>query len=305
VATWVEELPEKYGAPGVKQQLAAVRMLFDWLITVQIVPTNPAAAVRGPKYVVTTGKTPVLDGVEWRRLLNAIPTETVRDLRDRALIGTLTYSFARVGAALKLKVEDLPPNGSGWQIYLHERRQGTQDALPSHVIGNAARLCCRGRHRRGSQGLAVPCQSGQQRDCADRTADEPISGMVHGSPAGGRGRHRCSDRQSHVQGDGNYEFSGERRHARARAGHGRARPGSTIGGRNASRRLRGREFGCDRRAAKSKKFAPSFRWANIEHWIDDHHAPRARTFSRKMPSSHIPILVMIRRDAWFSIRHWA
>jgi integrase len=144
---WVEELEEKHGAPGVKQQLATVRMLFDWLITGQVVPTNPAAAVRGPKYVVTTGKTPVLDGSEWRRLLNAIPTETVRDLRDRALIGTLTYSFARVGAALKLKVEDLRPNGTGWQIHLHEKGEGAQDALPSRVIGNAARLCCRGQHR--------------------------------------------------------------------------------------------------------------------------------------------------------------
>src|SRR5882757_8534240 len=102
------------GRQGVKQQLAAVRMLFDWLITGQVVPTNPAAAVRGPKYVVTTGKTPVLDGSEWRRLLAVIPTETVRDLRDRALIGTLTYSFARIGAELNMKVEDLRPAGTGW-----------------------------------------------------------------------------------------------------------------------------------------------------------------------------------------------
>jgi site-specific recombinase XerD len=48
VATWVEELQVKQGAPGVKQQLAAVRMLFYWLITGQVVPTNPAAAVRSP-----------------------------------------------------------------------------------------------------------------------------------------------------------------------------------------------------------------------------------------------------------------
>ena len=52
-----------------KQQLAAVRMLFDWLITGQIVPVNPAAAVRGPKHVVKTGKTAVLDAKEWRKLL--------------------------------------------------------------------------------------------------------------------------------------------------------------------------------------------------------------------------------------------
>jgi site-specific recombinase XerC len=49
VAAWIKELQEKHGAPGVKQQLAAVRMLFDWLITGQVLPMNPAAAVRGPK----------------------------------------------------------------------------------------------------------------------------------------------------------------------------------------------------------------------------------------------------------------
>jgi site-specific recombinase XerC len=47
--------------PGVKQQLAAVRMLFDWLITGQVAPSNPASAVRGPTHVVKTGTTPVLE----------------------------------------------------------------------------------------------------------------------------------------------------------------------------------------------------------------------------------------------------
>jgi site-specific recombinase XerC len=60
----------------------------------QIVPMNPAVPVRGPKHVVKTGKTPVLEGDEWRKLLASIPTTTFRDLRDRALIATLTYSFA-------------------------------------------------------------------------------------------------------------------------------------------------------------------------------------------------------------------
>src|SRR5271163_5030316 len=96
VATYIETLQQTHSAPGVKQQLAAVRTLFDWLITGQVVPHNPAAAVRGPKHVVKTGKTPVLDGKEWRTLLDSIPTTTLRDLRDRALIATLTYSFARI-----------------------------------------------------------------------------------------------------------------------------------------------------------------------------------------------------------------
>jgi len=81
--------------------------------------------------VVKTGKTPVLESGEWRRLVDAIPTGTVRDLRDRALIATLTYSFARIGAALKMRVEDLRPRGSGWTVRLHEKG-GKEHAMPCH-----------------------------------------------------------------------------------------------------------------------------------------------------------------------------
>jgi site-specific recombinase XerD len=131
VAAYIEGLQQEHSAPGVKQQLAAVRMLFDWLITGQVLPTNPAAAVRGPKHVVKTGKTPVLEGEEWRKLLDSIPAVTLRDVRDRALIATLTYSFARINAALKMKVEDLRPRGAGWTVRLHEKG-GKQHAMPCH-----------------------------------------------------------------------------------------------------------------------------------------------------------------------------
>jgi site-specific recombinase XerD len=131
VSEYIEALQQTLSPPGVKQQLAAVRMLFDWLITGQIVPANPASAVRGPKHVVKTGKTPVLDAADWRKLLDAIPTDTVRDLRDRALIATLTYSFARITAALKMKVEDLRPQGAGWRLRLHEKG-GKHHTMPCH-----------------------------------------------------------------------------------------------------------------------------------------------------------------------------
>jgi hypothetical protein len=62
-----------------------------------VLGTNEAQA--RAKHVVKTGKTPVLEGAEWRKLLNSIPATTLRDLRDRALIATLTYSFARISAA--------------------------------------------------------------------------------------------------------------------------------------------------------------------------------------------------------------
>ncbi len=107
VAAYVDELTRSHAAPTVKQRLAAVRMLFDWLIVGQVLPHNPAAAVRGPKHVVTKGKTPVLSPEETRHLLDSLPSETITGLRDRALIGLLVYTFARIGAAVSLNVEDI------------------------------------------------------------------------------------------------------------------------------------------------------------------------------------------------------
>jgi DDE superfamily endonuclease len=45
-------LTRSHSAPTAKQNLTAIRMLFDWLVTGQIVPVNPAASVRGPRHVV-------------------------------------------------------------------------------------------------------------------------------------------------------------------------------------------------------------------------------------------------------------
>ena len=56
VSSYVEELATKIAPPSVKQKLSALRMLFDWLVVRQVLPVNPAHAVRGPKYVVKKGK---------------------------------------------------------------------------------------------------------------------------------------------------------------------------------------------------------------------------------------------------------
>src|ERR1035441_10443176 len=85
---------------------AARKHLFDWLVTGQVVPVNPAASVRGPSHVVRQGKTPVLEPAEARALLDSIDVSTPVGLRDRALIGLMVYSFARIGAALGMTVAD-------------------------------------------------------------------------------------------------------------------------------------------------------------------------------------------------------
>jgi site-specific recombinase XerD len=107
VAGYIDELTRARSAPTAKQRLSAIRHLFDWLVVGQVVPVNPAASVRGPTHVVKKGKTPVLSPEEARRVLDAIDVSTHAGLRDRALIGLMVFSFARIGAALAMKVGDV------------------------------------------------------------------------------------------------------------------------------------------------------------------------------------------------------
>ena len=135
VAAFVKELQSELSPPTVKQHLAALRMLFDWLVTGHILEANPAHAVRGPKYVAKKGKTPVLTADEARELLDSIAivkkkknadgTETETPdplgLRDRALIALMVYTFARVNAVLQMKVRDYFVQGRRGWVRLHEK----------------------------------------------------------------------------------------------------------------------------------------------------------------------------------------
>lgn len=129
IAGYIEQ--HRGSPPTVKQHLAAIRMLFDWLVTGQVVPHNPATSVRGPKHVVKRGKTPVLTADEARKLLDSIDTSTVVGLRDRALIGVMVYSFARVSATVSMKVEDFYAEGKRWWLRLHEKG-GKRHDVPAH-----------------------------------------------------------------------------------------------------------------------------------------------------------------------------
>jgi integrase/recombinase XerC len=122
VATYIDEIGQAdLAAPSVKQHLAAIRHLFDWLVVGQIVPVNPAASVRGPTNIVKKGKTPVLSPDEARLLLDSIDVSTHAGLRDRALIALMVYSFARVGAALAMRVEDVFVQNQRLWIRLREK----------------------------------------------------------------------------------------------------------------------------------------------------------------------------------------
>ena len=132
--------------PTRKQHLAALKMLFDWLVTGQVLPFNPASSVRGPKHVVKKGKTPVLSAEDARKLLDSIRLKIGQEpkpgeedtrppdligLRDRAMIGVMVYSFARIGAVVGMKGEDYYQNGKRWWLRLHEKG-GKFHEVPAH-----------------------------------------------------------------------------------------------------------------------------------------------------------------------------
>lgn len=145
VAAYIEQLQHAAAAPTVKQHLACIRMMFDWLVTGQVVPSNPAHAVRGPRHSVTKGSTPVLSSDEARSLLKGmkISKKVVLDdgtetevpypigLRDRAIIAVMTYTFARVGAVVALSIEDYYPQKKRWWLRLHEKN-GKVNEMPCH-----------------------------------------------------------------------------------------------------------------------------------------------------------------------------
>lgn len=137
VAAYVEELGQVYSVPTTKQHLAAMRMLFDWLVTGHVIEQNPAAAVRGPKHSTRRGKTPVLTADQARQLLDSIPltkkdgSPDVAGLRDRALIGIMVYSFGRVSAVCGMRVGDYYQDGKRWWFRLSEKG-GKQHQIPAH-----------------------------------------------------------------------------------------------------------------------------------------------------------------------------
>ena len=135
VAAYIRTHPGS--APTVKQHLAAIRVLCDWLVVHQVLPVNPAAAVRGPKHVVTKGATPVLTPAETRSLLDGIDPGSLVGLRDRALLSVMVYSFARVSAVVGMRRQDYFWQGvRGW-LRLHEKG-GKRHDVPAHHRAAAA-----------------------------------------------------------------------------------------------------------------------------------------------------------------------
>ena len=127
VAGYVEQLGQTYTIPTVKQHLAAINKFFDYLVVKQVVPHNPARAVRGPRYTRKKGKTPYLEPEDARRLLDSIDVSSLTGLRDRALMAVMLFTFARVSAVIHMRVKDYYPDGKRWRFRFLDK--GNQDRV--------------------------------------------------------------------------------------------------------------------------------------------------------------------------------
>jgi site-specific recombinase XerC len=206
VATWIEVSSLVLAAPSVKQRLAALRHLFDWLVNGQVLPVNPAHTVRGPRHVVTWGQTPVLNPAEARALLDSIDISTHVGLRDRALIGLMVYSFARIGAALGMAVEDVYRQNRRLWVRLREGRQAARDAVPSQPRRISRCLSRWRRSPRRSQGAAVPHNRPRHRQ-ADAHGAAAGERLRSDPPARRSGRHQNQARQPQRPGNRDHRLS--------------------------------------------------------------------------------------------------
>ena len=115
----------------VKQHMAAIRMMFSWFTEKGVLAMNPAREVKTERFSRTEGKTPAFVDGEVQTLLNSIDIFTHVGLRDRALLETLAYTFARIGAVVRLKVEDYYPSGKRFLLRFKEKG-GKEKELPVH-----------------------------------------------------------------------------------------------------------------------------------------------------------------------------
>jgi integrase len=217
VAAFVKELQGQFSPPTVKQHLAALRMLFDWLVTGHVIATNPAHAVRGPRYLVTKGKTPMLAADEARALLDSIPTDTLLGLCDRALIGVMVYTFARVNAVIRMKVKDYFTQGRRGWVRLHEKGGKKHEVPCHHTLEELLdEYLAAAGIRDDADGPPVPHSRAQDQKPPPCRADVAAGRVPHDPAAREGGGHRNPDRQSHLPGDRHHRLPEKRRDARTR-----------------------------------------------------------------------------------------
>ncbi|RYG18607.1 integrase [bacterium] len=131
LAAYREEIKRELAPTSVKRHFSALRRLFGWWVEKGVLERNPVREVRTEKVSRTEGKTPAFELEDMQQLFQSFDTESLIGLRDRALIGVMAFTFARVTAAVSLSVKDYYPQGRRSYLRLDEKG-GKQREIPCH-----------------------------------------------------------------------------------------------------------------------------------------------------------------------------
>jgi integrase/recombinase XerD len=129
VGAWLDQHPGSRSTQ--RQHLAAVRLLFDSLMMRGVVEYNPAARARPPRLVRESSHTPVFEEPEIVAFLDSISSESLKDVRDKAIFSVLFYSWCRVSALINLTVTDYYERGGTRWLRFQEKR-GKEHEVPVH-----------------------------------------------------------------------------------------------------------------------------------------------------------------------------
>ena len=208
VASWVEIKTLHYEAQSVKQQLAALRHLFDWLVTGHVLHTNPASFVRGPKFSYTKGKTPILTPTEARRLIRSIPTDKLVGLRDRALIGLMIYTFARISAAVNMNVKDVYQKQENLWVRLHEKGGKHHEMPCQHNLKEWLRAYIEAAGIAEDQNGPLFRSVDRKTKTLSKPTARPAAGLGHGQETRQKSRdHNAQYLQPHFSGNRHHRLS--------------------------------------------------------------------------------------------------
>lgn len=132
VAAFRDRLRADGNAPAtIKRKISALRKMLSYLVETGALPYNPAREVTTEPVRRITGKTPALSAEQMHTLFDSFDAARPIELRDRAFIGVMAYTFARVSAVCSLRGQDYIDLGRECFLRLHEKG-GVERDIPIH-----------------------------------------------------------------------------------------------------------------------------------------------------------------------------
>jgi len=134
VLAWRIELESKsLSGATIRRKLAALASLFEYLCNQNAVTHNPVKGVKRPRVESQEGKTPALGDAQARLLLDTPPADTLKGLRDRAILSVLLHHGLRRAELTSLKVKDFGQERRGIPHMRVWGKGGKVRYLPIHA----------------------------------------------------------------------------------------------------------------------------------------------------------------------------